>query len=161
MYDNGYNGNGGNRYRSRGSAPSSVNFRGFEIKPLYMYIAGGILLLLVIYLMVQFWQTSLVMHFSAAAGVLLLLANVRELIGKSYGQHYSTAMLNTMIGGALIFAWLTQLLGVLGWILWLPALALLVVAAPLAVGRASVYRAYLQTARGAAENVRRAVGRRI
>jgi hypothetical protein len=86
----------------------------------------------------------------------LLLANIRELIGMSYAQRGSTALLNSLIGGALLFAWLSQLAGAL---FWIPAVLLLVVAAPLVLGRVSVYSTYVQTARTAVTNVRRAVGR--
>jgi hypothetical protein len=101
-------------------------------------------------------NTGLVMHFSMLAGVLLLLANLREVLGKSYARHNNTALLNTLIGGALVFAWLSQFLGAL---LWVPAIAMLGIAAPLAIGRASVYQTYVRTARGAMGNLRHMAGR--
>lgn len=125
---------------------------GVPVKPIYLYTAGAVALLLVIYLVMRFLSTSLVMHFSAFAGVLVLIANLRELLGNSYGQRGSTALLNVMVGGGLIFAWLTQFFGVL---FWIPALILVGVAAPLIFGRANVYNAYLDMARSLATNVRR------
>jgi hypothetical protein len=164
MY-NGGNGNGGNqRYRDVGSnyststqEPGGIRVGGVQIKPLYLYIAAGVALLIALFFVARLLDTALIMHFSAAAGVLLLLANVRELMGRSYGQANNTALLNTMIGGALLFGWLSQLAGVL---FWIPAVLLLLAAAPLALGRASIYQSYVSTARGAVDQVRRATSRR-
>ncbi|MCU0495211.1 MAG: hypothetical protein MUD01_26795 [Chloroflexaceae bacterium] len=144
-YNGGYNGNGG-----------SVNVGGFRIKPLYLYIGVAVIAVVAVYFLINFVQAGLVMHFSLAAGVLLLLANLRELIGQSYSQRGSTAMLNCLIGSALVCAWLSQIVGLL---LWIPALLLLGVSVPLVLGRASVYNSYVQTARSAVGSVRRAVGR--
>lgn len=141
-----YNGNGMN------NGGRSVRIGGVPIKPAYLYIAGMIVLLVAIYFVMRFLSTSLVMHFSAFAGVLLLIGNLRELIGNSYSQRGSTALLNVLIGAGLIFAWLTQFLGAL---FWIPALILLGVATPLIFGRARVYTAYLDTARTLVGNVRR------
>lgn len=141
-----YNGNGtnnGGRYTRIGGVP---------IKPAYLYIAGAIVLLVAIYFVMRFLSTSLVMHVSVFAGVLLLIGNLRELIGNAYGQRGSTALLNVLVGAALIFAWLTQFLGAL---FWIPALLLLGVATPLIFGRAGVYTAYLDTARTLVGSVRR------
>ncbi len=146
----GYNGgnyNGGSNYTSVG---------GFRIKPLYLYIGIAAIVALAIFFVMRFLNTSLVMHFGLFAGVLLLLANVRELIGMSYTQRGSTALLNCLIGGALLCAWLSQIVGVL---FWIPAIALIGVAAPLTFGRASVYTTYVQVARTAVDGVRRTVGR--
>jgi hypothetical protein len=161
MY-NGYgNGNGDNNYRS-GSSRSSyssggIHVGGFHIKPLYLYIAGAAVFLLVMYLLVRFLNAGLVMHFSVVAGALLLLANVRELMGNSYSRHQNTALLNVMIGAALVCAWMSQILGVL---FWVPAVALLAIAAPLAWSRAAVYQTYMRTARGAFDRLRSMAGSR-
>jgi hypothetical protein len=128
----------------------------WRIKPLYLYIAGAIAVLVAIFFVMRFLNTSLVMHFGAYAGALLLIANLRELIGNSYGERGSTALLNLMVGGGLICAWLAQFLGPL---LWIPALLLVAVATPLIFGRASVYKGYLGVARGAADTVRRTIVR--
>lgn len=157
MYNGDDSGNGGRGYRNGGKYRfRTTTIGGFQVKPLYLYIAAGIAFLLVLYLLTRLLNTSLVMHFGLLAGVLLLLANGRELIGQSYGQPKSTAMLNVLIGGSLLFAWLSQIISS---VMWAPAVGLLVVAAPLAFGRASVYRTYMQTARGAMQNIRQIVSR--
>lgn len=129
---------------------------GWRIKPIYLYIAALIAVVVAIFFVLRFLNTSMVMHFGAYAGVLLLIANVRELIGSGYGERGSTALLNTMVGGGLLCAWLAQFLGPL---LWIPALVLVVIATPLIFGRASVYRGYIGAARGAADTVRRTLVR--
>lgn len=142
-----YNGSSGNR-------GGYTRVGGFPIKPLYLYIALGLAALVAIYFVMRFLNTGLVMHFGAYAGLLLLIANVRELIGSSYGQKGSTAMLNVMVGAALLSAWLSQFLGAL---LWIPAIVLIIIATPLIFGRARVYTAYLDTARTIAGGVRRTI----
>lgn len=144
-----YNGNGGN-------GNGSTRIGGFAIKPIYLYIAAAIAVVVAIFFVLRFLNTSLVIHFGAYAGLLLLIANLRELIGSSYGQKGSTALLNVLVGGALIFAWLTQLISSL---FWIPALILAVVATPLIFGRARVYTAYLDTAKSIAGSVRRNIVR--
>lgn len=144
MYGGGNNGGG---YTKLG---------GWRIKPIYLYIAGLIAVLVAIFFVMRFLNTSLVMHFGAYAGVLLLIANLRELIGSGYSERGSTALLNVMVGGGLLCAWLAQFFGPL---LWIPALLLVAIATPLIFGRAGVYRGYISAARGAADTVRRTLVR--
>lgn len=145
-----YSGNGG----SNGGGYTNVG--GWRIKPLYLYIAGAVAVVVAIFFVMRFLNTSLVVHFGAYAGLLLLVANVRELIGSSYGERGSTALLNVLVAGGLISAWLAQFLGPL---LWIPALILVAIATPLIFGRASVYKGYISVARGAADSVRRTLVR--
>jgi hypothetical protein len=154
MYNGNGNYNGGTKFESD---RSTINVGGFRIKPVYLYAGIAVLALLALYFVTRFLNTGLVMHFGAFAGVLLLVANLRELIGQSYAQRSSTALLNVLIGGALICAWLTQITGVL--LLWIPAVVLLGIATPLTFGRASIYSSYVQTARGAFDGIRRSISR--
>jgi hypothetical protein len=135
---------------------SYVQVGGWRIRPVYLYVAATIAVLAAIFVTMRFLNTSLVMHFGAYAGVLLLIGNLRELIGNTYGERGSTALLNVMVGGGLICAWLAQFFGPL---LWIPALLLVVIATPLILGRASVYKGYISAARGAADSVRRTLVR--
>lgn len=139
------NGSGGGGYTRIGGVP---------IKPIYLYIAGAVAVVIAIFFVLRFLNTGLVMHFGAYAGLLLLIANVRELIGNSYGQKGSTALLNVMVGAALIFAWLSQLVTSL---FWVPAVILAAIATPLIFGRGRVYTAYLDTARTVAGSVRKTI----
>lgn len=162
-----YNGSGnGNSGYNRGTTyttesngapqPGGFAIAGMRVKPLYLYIALAAVVVLALYVVVRFLNTSLVMHFSLAAGIMLLLANVRELMGMAYTQRGNTALLNVLIGAALVCAWLSQIVGAL---FWLPAVLLLAIAVPLVIGRSGVYAVYTQTARNAVSSVRRVVGR--
>lgn len=144
-------------YSSSGSnGDRSVRIGGWPIKPIYLYIALAVVVIVAIFLVLRFLNTSLVVHFGAYAGLLLLIANLRELLGSSYGQKGSTALLNVLVGGALLFAWLSQLVSSL---LWIPALILAGIATPLIFGRARVYSAYIDTAKTVAGSVRRTLVR--
>jgi len=145
-----YSGNGG---RNGGSY---TRIGGYPIKPLYLYIGLALIAVVAIYFVLNLFTTHLVMHFGAFAGLLLLIGNVRELLGSSYGQKGSTALLNVLIGAALICAWLSQIVTSL---LWIPALILMAIATPLIFGRARVYTAYLDTAKTIAGSVRRTMVR--
>lgn len=153
-----YTGNGNGGYRPSYTPPSGgyVSLFGLRVKSIYLYIGVAAIALLGVYMLLRFLNTSLVMHVSAYAGVLLLIANLRELLGSAYAQRNSTALLNCLIGGALIFAWLTQLLSTL---LWIPAVALLLIATPLAFSRGAVYAGYISAARAAVGNARKLVVR--
>ncbi len=150
-------------YQPAGSPPRvpsrMVKVGGFYIKPLYLGIAAVLAVLVVAFIVFQMLNAALVMHFSLAAGVLLLLANLRELIGQSYNRHNNTALLNILIGAALVAAWASQIFGAF---LWLPAVLLLLLATPLALGRAQVYTRYVKTGRvmlgRAVDGVRRSQG---
>jgi hypothetical protein len=145
-----YSGNGG------GNGGNYTRIGGYPIKPLYLYIGLALIAVVAIYFVLNIFTTQLVMHFGAYAGLLLLIANVRELLGNSYGQKGSTALLNVLIGAALLCAWLSQIITSL---LWIPALILVAIATPLIFGRARVYTAYLDTARTIAGSVRRTIVR--
>jgi hypothetical protein len=144
-------------YSYTGSSGGGPRIAGFEIKPLYMYIAIGVAILFLFYFLMQVFNTSLTMHFSLAAGILLLLGNVREFFQPvAEHQHKSSALMNSLIGGSLIFAWMSQLFG---YFLWVPALLLIGVSVPLVLGRAQIYRGYLHSAQGMAQRVRQMAGR--
>lgn len=146
-----YNGNG--NYNGNGGY---TTIGGFRIKPIYLYVAGIIAVVIAIYFVMRFLNTSLALHFGAYSGALLIVANLRELIGMSYAQRGSTALLNLLVGGGLIFAWLASFFGPL---LWIPAILMVGIATPLIFGRANVYRAYISTAQGAVDGIRRSIVR--
>ncbi|WP_322510811.1 hypothetical protein [Chloroflexus sp.] len=143
-------GNNGN-----GSRQSYVIIGGYPVKSIYVIIFGLLVFGLVVYFLLRFFNIGLTMHFSAFAGVLLLIANLRELMGMGYTQRGSTALLNTLVGAGLICAWLAQFFV----FFWLPALLAVGVATPLVLNRSGVYAAYLTTAQQAVERVRRTLVR--
>jgi len=128
-------------------------------RSLYLYIAGVVAILFFAFLFVQMVNTSLIIHFGMLAGVLLLLANLREFLGKPFihtQQANSIALLNSLVGASLLMAWLSQVLSSL---FWIPALLLMALATPLVLTNAPVYTAYVQTVSRAVEKVRSKVGR--
>ncbi|WP_298819572.1 hypothetical protein [Chloroflexus sp.] len=144
-------------YGNNGNGPrqSYVLIGGYPVKPIYLIILGVIVFGLLVYFLLRFFNIGLTMHFSAFAGILLLIANLRELLGAGYTQRGSTALLNTLVGGGLIFAWLAQFFV----LFWLPALLAVGIATPLVLNRSGAYTIYLTTAQQAVERVRRTMVR--
>src|SRR5215210_4467710 len=147
-----YNGNS----NSYGSGPPR---RGAGIPPLYVYIGVGILVLLGIWMLLSFFRAGIDGYFALVAGILLVLGNLRDLIANPYPQRSNVSLLNTLIGGGLIFFFLGKGgFPPLGGVWYVPALLLMLIAAPLMLGRAAVYTAYVGAARKAIGTVRSAVG---
>jgi len=150
-----YNGNS-NSYGTGGPR------RGSGIPPLYMYIGVGLLVLLGIWLLLSFFRAGIDGYFALITGVLLVLGNLRDLIANPYPNRSNVSLLNTLLGGGLIFFFLGKGgFPPLGSIWYVVALVLMLIAAPLMLGRAAVYTAYLGTARKAIGTVRQAVSNRI
>ncbi len=127
------------------SKAQGINIGALRINPLIFY--GGIALLVLVgaLMLMRFLDTALIVHFGMAAGALLLVANVRELLGTQDAftqQHRSTALMNSLIGGALLFAWLSQIVTTL---FWVPAIVLIGTSVPLVMKRASLYAFYVQS----------------
>ena len=147
-----YNGNG-NKYSNGASGRFSA------IPPLYLYIGIALAVLLGIWLVSSFFRAGIEGYFTLVAGVLLVLGNLRDLIANPYAQRSNIALLNTLIGGGLIFYFLGRGgFPPLGWVWYAPAVLLLLIAAPLMIGRASVYSVYLGAARNVVGGIRRVVG---
>ena len=147
-----YNGNG-NQYTTKGPG------RGLGIPPVYLYVGVAILVLLGIWLLAGFFRAKIDAYFALVTGILLVLGNLRDLIANPYPLRSSTALLNTLLGGGLIFFFLGNgAFPPLGPIWYVVAVALLLVAAPLMIGRASVYATYIGTARNFVGGIRRVVG---
>jgi hypothetical protein len=138
----------GNRYLNGRNIPS-----------LYVYIGIGLLVLLGIWFVSGFINAGVEGYFALAAGVLLILGNLRELISNPYPSRSNMAMLNTMIGGGLVAFFLGRGgFPPIGAIWYVPAVALLILAAPLMIGNAAIYSRYLGVARDGVARARRAVG---
>lgn len=127
---------------------------GSGIPPIYLYIGIGILAVIIISVIGGLLSAGVQAYFAVAAGALLVLANLRDLLS---GAGNSAALMNTMVGVALIFFFLGS---AFGWVWYIPALLLLIAATPLALRRVDVYTIYLDAARSIAVNVRRAAGGR-
>jgi hypothetical protein len=148
MYNNNGNSYGGGSYR-----------RGSGIPPVYLYIGIGILLLLGIWLLMGFLRAGIDAYFALVVGILLVLGNLRDLIASPFQGRSQVSLMNTLLGASLVFFFLGR--GPLGLIGYVPAIVLTLIAAPLMLGRAVVYTAYVNTARKAIGTVKSAVGSRI
>jgi len=127
-----------------------------------MYIGVGLLVLLGIWLLLSFFRAGIDAYFALITGILLVLGNLRDLIANPYPNRSNVSLLNTLLGGGLIFFFLGKGgFPPLGPIWYVAALVLMLIAAPLMLGRAAVYTAYLGTARRAIGTVRQAVSNRI
>jgi hypothetical protein len=147
-----YNGNG-NNYGNGSTGRAST------IPPLYLYIGIAAVVLLGIWLLSSFFRAGIEAYFALVSGVLLVLGNLRDLIANPYAQRSNIALLNTLIGGGLFFYFLGNGgFPPLGSLWYAPAVLLLLIAAPLMIGRASVYTVYLGAARTAVGGIRRVVG---
>ena len=147
-----YNGNG-NKHSNGSSGRFSA------IPPLYLYIGIGLVVLLGIWLVSSLFQAGIEGYFTLIAGVLLVLGNLRDLLANPYAQRSNIALLNTLIGGGLIFYFLGRGgFPPLGGLWYAPAVLMMLIAAPLMIGRASVYSVYLGAARNLVGGIRRVVG---
>lgn len=147
-----YNGNG-NSY-GNGSYRRSGN-----VRPLYLYIGIGILVLLGIWLLLSFFRAGIDAYFALAVGVLLVLGNLRDLIAAPYQGRGQVSLMNTLLGSSLVFFFLGKGgFPPLGTIWYVIAVALALVAAPLMLGRAVVYTTYVNSARRAIGTVKNVVG---
>jgi amino acid permease len=88
-----------------------------------------------------------------------VLGNLRDLIANSYQGRSQVSLMNTLLGAGLVFFFLGR--GPLGLIGYVPAIVLTLIAAPLMLGRAVVYTAYVNSARKAIGTVKNVVGSRI
>jgi hypothetical protein len=133
--------------------------RGSGIPPVYLYIGIGILLLIGIWLLMGFLRAGIDAYFALVVGILLVLGNLRDLIASPYQGRGQVSLMNTLLGASLVFFFLGR--GPLGLMGYVPAIILTLIAAPLMLGRAVVYTAYVNTARKAIGTVKSAVGSRI
>ncbi len=143
---NGTNGSG-YKYQSGRKTP-------FGIRPLYLYIGIGILALIALWFVSGLLTAGITAYFSLAAGVLLVLGNLRDVIMNPVLQKGNTGLLNTLIGVGLILFFVGSAFGALWFI---PAVLLLLLAAPLMLGRSEVYATYMLAARNTADTVRRTI----
>ena len=150
-----YNGNG-NKYGNGATGRVSA------LPPVYLYIGIGVLVLLGIWLLSSFFRAGIEGYFALTAGILLVLGNLRDLIANPYAQRSNIALLNTLIGGGLIFYFLGRGgFPPLGGFWYIPAVLLLLIATPLMIGRASVYGVYIGAARNVVGGIRRVVSSRV
>lgn len=153
---------GAEMYNGNGNSYGNGSYRrGGGIPPVYLYIGVGILVLLGIWLLLSFFRAGIDAYFALAVGILLVLGNLRDLIASPLQGRGQVSLMNTLLGGSLVFFFLGKGgFPPLGAIWYVPALALALIAAPLMIGRAVVYTTYVNSARKAIGTVKSAVGSR-
>ena len=114
----------------------------FEIPQRYVYIAAAIGLLVGVYLVYQLLTAGLQSYLAVIAGVMLLIGNAPELVRSLQRREVGLAMLNTLVGAALVSFFLGSILAKI--VFWPLAILLLGLALPLTINRAGVAGAYLR-----------------
>lgn len=127
-----------------------MNGRNRNQNLIYIFALVGVLV--AIYFLYGLLTAGVQAYVALIAGVMLLIGNLPELVRTLQQRLMGTAMFNTLIGLALISyflgsAWAT-------WIFYPLTIVLLLAALPLAINRAGATRAYLNTARNVAGQVR-------
>lgn len=117
-----------------------------------LYILALVGVLFVIYLLYGLLTAGFQAYIALIAGVMLLIGNFPELVRSLQQRVLGNAMMNALIGLALIAYFLGSV--ALGIVFYPLALLLLVAAAPLALNRAGVARAYFNGARNLAGQAR-------
>jgi hypothetical protein len=108
----------------------------------YVYIAAVVGLLFGIYIIYQLLTAGLQSYLAVIAGVMLLIGNGPELIRSLQRREIGLAMLNTLVGAALVCYFLGSI--VIPFAFWSIAIVLLGLALPLTINRAGVAGAYLR-----------------
>ena len=119
--------------------------RGLHIPQRYVVIAAAIGIVLAMFLVYQLLTAGLQSYVAVIAGTMILIGNAPELIRSFQRREMGLAMLNTLVGLALVFFFIGSLLAKI--IFWPLTILLLGLALPLTVNRAGVARAYLSGAR--------------
>ncbi len=114
----------------------------FEIPQRYVYIAAAIGLLVGVYLVYQLLTAGLQSYLAVIAGVMLLIGNAPELVRSLQRREVGLAMLNTLVGAALVSFFLGSILAKI--VFWPLVIVLLGLALPLTINRAGVAGAYLR-----------------
>jgi hypothetical protein len=128
----------------------------------YVTIFAVIGLLVGIYVVYQLLTAGLQAYVAVIAGGMLLIGNGPALIQSLQRRELGLAMLNTLVGGALVTFFLGTI--VLKIVFWPIAIVLLGLALPLTINRAGVAGTYLRVVRqlfGQAVQLTRARSRSI
>lgn len=117
----------------------------------WIYIFAIIGVLVAIYVVYSLLTAGLQAYIALIAGAMLLVGNLPDLARALQQRQLGAAMMNTLIGLALIAYFIGALLP---WLFYPLAILLLLAAAPLAVNRVDVTRAYLNAGRAIANQAR-------
>jgi hypothetical protein len=117
----------------------------------WIYVFAIIGVLVAVYVLYSLLTAGLQAYIALIAGVMLLIGNIPDLVRSLQQRELGTAMMNTLIGLALVTYFLGALLP---WLFYPLSILLLVAAAPLAINRVGVTRAYVNAGRAIASQAR-------
>lgn len=117
----------------------------FHIGQRWLYIAAAFGLLVGIYIVYGLLTAGVQAYLALIAGVMLLIGNAPELVRALQRRDFGIAMLNTLIGVALVSFFIGSV--ALKIVFWPIAIVTLALAVPLVFGRAKVAASYANTAR--------------
>ena len=115
--------------------------RTLQIPQRYIIIAAVVGLLVGIFLVYQLLTAGVQAYLAIIAGVMLLIGNAPELIRSLQRREIGLAMLNTLVGLALVLYFVGRIFA--AFIFWPLTALLLVLAVPLVFNRAAMAGAYL------------------
>ena len=122
----------------------------------FVIIAAAVGLLVGMYLVYQLLTAGLQAYLAVVAGAMILIGNAPELARSLQRREIGLAMLNTLVGLALVSYFVGSL--IFSIVFWPLALLLLALALPLTMNRAGVAGAYLRTIRQLFWQARHLVG---
>lgn len=117
----------------------------FGIPQRWLYIIAAFGLLVGMVLVYRLLTAGLQSYLAAIAGTMLLIGNAPDLVRSLQRRDIGVAMLNTLVGVALVTYFVGSL--ILPVVFWPIALVMLALAVPLVFNRARVAGTYLNTAR--------------
>jgi hypothetical protein len=117
----------------------------FRISQRWLYIAAAFGLLVGMVIVYRLLTAGLQSYLALIAGTMLLVGNAPELLQSMQRRDLGAAMLNTLVGLALVSYFVGSIL--LRAIFWPIAIVLLALAIPLVFNRARMAGTYLNTAR--------------
>jgi hypothetical protein len=117
---------------------------------IYLFALIGVLV--AIYIVYQFLTAGLQAYVALIAGVMLLIANLPELMRAVQARQMGSAVHNTLVGAALVFYFIGEI--VLKALFWPLAILMLFLALPLMLNRVGVARAYANAGRNIVSQAR-------
>ena len=117
----------------------------FEIPQRWLYVAAAVGLVVGIIIIYNLLTAGLQSYLALIAGSMLLIGNAPDLVRSLQRRDLGVAMLNSLIGGALISYFVGRIF--LPPVFWPIAILMLALALPLTFNRAKVAGTYLNTFR--------------
>lgn len=119
-----------------------------------LYITGAVVIVVGVLLVYGLTHAITQATLALIAGTMLLVGNGPEVVRTLRGREFGLAMMNALVGIALLSFFLVKWLGPL---FYVPLIGALVLAAPLTLNRLPIARAYLNAVKNVAVQATRLV----